>query len=141
MGCGEKAGKWAHSECGEKHSEETQMQGNRRQGSRELFVRPWQEGDVEKEKGNEAVSTARRKRRKHRLDSGLAEVGPQRTEALQFSQGGHCSPVSCHSQTAALLTQTFSLAVLQGSQKQAEREVSYSGQLLTRTSSGQGCLS
>lgn len=53
MGRGEKAGKWTHSECGEKHSEETWMQGNRRQGSRELFMRAWQEGDIEKEKGNE----------------------------------------------------------------------------------------
>lgn len=51
---------------------------------------------------------ARKKRKKHRLDLGLAEVEPQRTEALQFSQGGHFSPVSCYSQIAALLTELFS---------------------------------
>lgn len=78
------------------------------------------------------TSSERKKRTK--ADPGSGEVETQRTEALQTPKGGHCSLVSCHSQTAALLTQNFSLDVFAGKLEGG------TGQLFTGTSLDQGSL-
>lgn len=76
------------------------------------------------------MNPERKKRKECKLNPGSAEVG-----LFRFLNGGHGSPGSRHSQTAALLTQNFFLAVSAG-KLEAGR-----GQSFTRTSSDWGCSS
>jgi hypothetical protein len=111
--CGGGAGKWTHSECEEKLSGDTDAEKPKTRKQEALPKSVARRGHCKGERQRDSEHQEREEN-KMQADPGLAEVGPQTTEAPRFSQGGHCSPVSCHSLTAALLTYNFSLAVPAG---------------------------